>query len=75
MKARTTPPLFNDPVVVDGRKYRIHSIRPSDRTAQLHDRFAAGANGKIYGGRPNGPTVKLASLTWDAIAGVWRVPA
>ena len=68
MKARTTPPLFNDPVVVDGRKYRIHSIRPSARTAVLHDRWGGG-------GRPNGPTVELASLTWDAIAGVWRVPA
>jgi hypothetical protein len=65
-KVRTTPPLFNDPVVVDGRKYRIYAIRPSAGTAVLHDRYGGA-------GRPNGPMVELASLVWDPIAGVWRI--
>lgn len=61
-------PAPGHPVVVDGRKYRIHDVSgrgDGPMTARLHDRFTPGL-------RPNGPTVTLTALGWDRIAGVWR---
>ena len=67
MSAAIPPaPALRDPVVVGGTKYRIAAIT-GRRTVVLHDRFAGGV-------RPNGPEVDLSYLTWDPVAGVWRVP-
>lgn len=54
-------PAINDPVVVDGTKYRIRSIGPQSGLVQLRTSF---------GGRET--TCLLRELTWDKVAGVWR---
>jgi hypothetical protein len=64
-----TAPALNDPVVIDGVKYRIRSFETGERTgwacwAYLRQHFA-----------PHATAVTMAAaLTWDPIAGVWRAP-
>jgi hypothetical protein len=57
-------PHLNDPIVVDGTKYRIRSIGPQSGIA--HSRAS-------FGGREC--DVHVDELRWDRVAGVWRVPS
>ena len=61
------PPQLNDPVVVDGVKYRIRWIDPEGGpwlpVVHLRVHFAPHRE----------TTVLLKALVWDRIAGVWRV--
>jgi hypothetical protein len=56
------PPAVTDPVVVDGVKYRIRKI--GEKTVQAKTSFG-----------DDWVSVALADLTWDKVAGVWRVAA
>ena len=55
-------PQERDPVVVLGVKYRIKAIGPQSGLAHLRT---------SYGGRES--TARLQDLSWDKVAGVWRV--
>lgn len=62
-------PSLNDPVVIDGVKYRIRSFDTGEATgwirlAGLRQHFAPHAEA----------TVIVDALTWDRVAGLWRVP-
>lgn len=59
MTQRTATPTLNDPVVVDGMKYRIRHLEVD--VARLRTSFT---------GRT--AVVDPRELTWDQIAGVWR---
>ena len=63
-KAPPTPrvPIEGDPVVVLGVKYRIKALGPQSGLAQLRTSF---------GGRTS--SCRVADLSWDKVAGVWRV--
>lgn len=61
MIARLAPQVGH-PVVVDGTKYRIRLITRDGARADCRTSF-----GNRWA------TVTLADLTWDPIAGVWRV--
>lgn len=65
MAAHTVTPLvpvLGEPVVLDGVEYRIRRIRLGGMLE---------LSGRAEQGRT--ATVRLTSLAWDAIAGVWRV--
>ena len=61
-EGKVTPPTVTDPVVVDGVKYRIREIGPKSLRARTS-----------FGNR--WVSVAIADLTWDRVAGVWRVRA
>ena len=56
------PPAVRDPIVVDGTKFRIRSIHDGTVTART-------SFGNTW------TTVRLADLSWDPVAAVWRAPA
>ena len=63
-RAIPTRAALNDPVVVDGTKYRIWGfVQGESYTLVLRDRFT----GRQLTGIPED------GLVWDARAGVWRV--
>lgn len=61
-------PELNHPVVVDGIKYRIRSFDTGSQTgwrrmAHLRESFAPRREVDVHAD----------ALTWDGVAGVWRV--
>ena len=55
---------LNDPIVVDGTKYRIKGVGIA--SLHLYDRFAVIGRRDLY--------IDIARITgWDRVAGVWRV--
>jgi hypothetical protein len=65
MKTREIPtrPALGDPIVVDGVKYRIRTL--ASRIGWARVSFGRGTYPEI--------SFAIDSLTWDAVAGVWRV--
>jgi hypothetical protein len=61
-EGKTLPPAVTDPVVVDGIKYRIREI--GQDTIRARTSFG-----------DDWVSVALSDLTWDRVAGVWRVRA
>jgi hypothetical protein len=59
-EGKVMPPAVTDPVVVDGVKYRIREI--GEQTVR-----AKTSSGDDW------VSVALDDLTWDKVAGVWRV--
>lgn len=59
-EGKVMPPAATDPVVVDGVKYRIREIGEQKIWAKTS-----------FGNR--WVSVAIAGLTWDRVAGVWRV--
>lgn len=55
-------PAVKDPVVVDGVKYRIREV--GEQTVRAKTSFG-----------DDWVSVALTELTWDRVAGVWRVAA
>lgn len=63
MTTEPRQPALNDPVVIAGTKYRMKSIGAGGWIL-VRDRWTKEER-----------SVRADSLTWDARAGVWRVPA
>jgi hypothetical protein len=66
-RRRRTVARLNDPVVIDGRKYRINVVGATAPGGQ------AVVGCRTYHGGLEA-TVPVSALSWDHTAGLWRVP-